>query len=225
MKYDSVFDVLGRIMVGPSSSHTAGACRIGFIAEKIFGKIPSDVTIYLHGSFAETYRGHKTDVALIGGLLGLKPDSEDLPRSKELAEEANMNWKIEMKDLGPDIHPNSVELYLSKEVEGNLEELSLVASSIGGGNIIIIEIDGMIAGFNGNSPTIIETHDDKQGVLAKIMNVISNHGINVNQMRLSRKVKKKLAMSWIEISQHVPDELLADILAIPEVIRVRCLDV
>jgi L-serine dehydratase len=226
MKYDSVFDVLGQIMVGPSSSHTAGACKIGFIANQIFGEIPQMVNIYLHGSFAETYRGHKTDVAIVGGLLGFTPEDERIPFSFDKAKEKEMEFQIKLKDLGTSIHPNSVLLELrSEDTKGLLKELTLIGSSIGGGNIIIKEIDNMEAGFDGNSPTIIEIHKDKPGILSKIIGIISSYGLNINQMRLSRNIRKGKALSWIEVSSIINDELKEKLLGIPEIEIVRCLNV
>ncbi len=226
MKYDSVFDVLGHTMVGPSSSHTAGACRIGFIAQKIFGGTPKSVDIYLHGSFSETYRGHKTDVALVAGLLGLEPDDPQIPFSFSIAKEKGMDYSINFKDLGSDYHPNSVLLIMhGVSPSGESRSQSIIGSSIGGGNIIIKEIDGLEAGFNGDFPTLIEVHKDIPGVLAKIMAKISHHNINVLTMQLSRSVRKKIAMSWIELSETITEKLVNEITAIPEVKNVRWLNV
>ncbi len=217
MRYNSVFNVLGRIIVGPSSSHTAGACRIGYIANKIFGKIPKSVNIYLHGSFAETYRGHKTDVALIGGLLGYTPEDTRIPFSFDLASKQNMEFHIKTCDLGSQYHPNSALI----EMEDEKSTLSLIGASIGGGNIQILEIDGLEAGFNGNSPTIIEVHKDRRGILAKIMEIISIYGYNVKEMHLSRNIRKKEALSWIEVNKEINSNLIDALNRIKDIRKVR----
>lgn len=221
MKYDSIFDVMGNIMVGPSSSHTAGACRIGYIAHRIFGKIPEIARVYLHGSFAETYRGHRSDVAIIAGLLGMPQFDERIPKSFSLAEEAGLSFSFIMRDLGPNYHPNSIMIEMIK----GAEKMTIVGSSIGGGKISIKEIDGMEAGFDGDSPTIIERHIDKAGVLAKITSVISIFGLKVTEMHLSRNIRKGIALSWIEIEDPIPQDLIDMIGKIPEILGVRMLDV
>ena len=180
MRYDSIFDVVGHIMVGPSSSHTAGACRIGYIAQLLFGKSPTEVKIFLHGSFAATYRGHKTDIAIIGGLLGFPAYDERLPHSFQLAEEGGMIFTFDTLDLGLDYHPNSV--LIEMEAEGE-EKLAIIGSSIGGGNVIIKEINGLDAGFDGNLPTVIEVHKDTRGMLANISSVISMMGLQIRDRK------------------------------------------
>ncbi len=227
MRYESIFNVIGRILVGPSSSHTAGACRIGYIANILFGQIPKVANIGLHGSFAETARGHKTDVALVGGLLGYLPNDERLPFSFDHAAAAGMMYSFHTIDLGPAAHPNSVKLQL----EADKQRLTLVGASVGGGNVSIREIDGLEAGFRGDVPTIIEVHKDSPGVLAKILNVIASFKINVLEMHLSRNVRKKIAMSWMEVAPAQPTsptisaELLQALLDLPEITSVRGLNV
>jgi L-serine dehydratase len=220
VRYDSIFDVIGHIMVGPSSSHTAGACRIGYIAQKIFDKTPEKVKIWLHGSFAETYQGHGTDVAVVAGLLGLSPEDERIPKSFELSKEASMEYIFDFKDLGADYHPNSVLL----ELESGKEKLSVLGSSIGGGNIIIEEIDGLEAGFSGDNPTLICVIKDVVGVIAKITQVISTFKLNIGTMRVSRHIKKKIALCWLEMTTPIPAEIHSILNSIPEVQRVRILN-
>jgi L-serine dehydratase len=221
MRYDSIFDVAGHIMVGPSSSHTAGACRIGYIAQLLLGTPPKEVKIFLHGSFADTYRGHKTDVAIIGGLLGFPPYDERLPHSFQLAEKMGLQFTFTFRDLGLDYHPNTVLI----EMQTDQETLSIIGSSIGGGNIVIEEINGLEAGFDGNSPTIIEVHKDIRGMLANISSVISMMGLQIKEMHLSRNIRKGIAMSWIECSQSISKEIQEALENIPDMISVRCLNV
>jgi L-serine dehydratase len=223
MKYDSLFDVVGHIMVGPSSSHTAGACRIGYIAQKLFGKTPEEVVIYLHGSFAETGRGHGTDKAILAGLLGIPPDDERLRESIKLAEEQGLKYRFEIKDLGSDHHPNSVLLELKTE-SPKLDRLSLIGVSIGGGNIIIEEIDGLEAGFNGNMPTLVIINLDKVGVIARITDIISKHKMNISSMRVSRNLITKSALSWLELNSNIKPELINELEKIPDIVKVRALN-
>ena len=221
VKYESIFDVIGHIMVGPSSSHTAGACRIGYVAQLIFGKTPQFVKIGFHGSFAETYRGHGTDIAIIAGLLGLPPDDENIPKAFELAQEKGLTYEFELIDLGPDYHPNSVVI----EMHDDKDMLTVIGSSIGGGNIIIKEIEGMEAGFNGDRNTLIIFNQDKVGVMAKISDLIAKSRLNIGSMKLSRNIHKKIGLCWIEVDSHIPDELINKIQQLPEIIKVRALNV
>ena len=221
MRYDSIFDVVGHIMVGPSSSHTAGACRIGYIAQLLLGVTPKKVKIFLHGSFADTYRGHKTDVAIIGGLLGFPPYDERLPQSFKLAKERGVQFTFASRDLGLDYHPNTVLI----EMFSDHETLTIIGSSIGGGNIVIEEINGLEAGFDGDSPTIIEVHKDVRGMLANISSVISMMGLQIKEMHLSRDIRKGIAMSWIECSESISKEVKEALENIPDMNSVRCLNV
>ncbi|MHA1520707.1 MAG: L-serine ammonia-lyase, iron-sulfur-dependent subunit beta [Promethearchaeota archaeon] len=221
MKYDSIFDVVGRIMVGPSSSHTAGACRIAYMAHKIWGGRPKKADIYLHGSFAETYRGHKSDVAIIGGLLGWKSDNERIPFSFQAAHEKGLKFTFHTTDLGPNYHPNSIKIVLT---DGS-KNLIVIGSSIGGGNILIKEINGMQAGFDGDLPTLIEVHRDKPGIIAKITGAIALFGMNVSEMHLTRNIRKKVAMSWIEFQNPIPEDLKKVLEKVPEIQQVRIINV
>lgn len=221
MKYESIFDVVGHIMVGPSSSHTAGACRIAYIAQILLGDVPKSADVYLHGSFAETFLGHKSDVAIVGGLLGYQPDDERIPFSFEMANEKNLSVTFYQSDLGPDYHPNSIKLVLSSETK----KLQVIGSSIGGGNIVIKEIDGMEAGFSAQSPTMIEIHQDRSGMIARITSVIAEFGLSVTEMHLSRNIRQKKALGWFEFQESVPSELKEKLEALPSIDEVIILNV
>jgi L-serine dehydratase len=221
MRYDSLFDVIGHIMVGPSSSHTAGACRIAYITRHLFGKPIKKANIYLHGSFAETYQGHGTDKALVAGLLGIAPDDENLRQSFSIAKEQNLNYIIAKKNLGSGFHPNSVLL----EVSDDKDKLSVIGSSIGGGNIIIKKIEGLEAGFNGDLPTIVFVNKDVKGIIAKVTEVISEFDLNIDNMVLSQDIQKKLALGWIEVDHTIMNELVEKIKQIKDVVWVRALNV
>ncbi|MHA1340682.1 MAG: L-serine ammonia-lyase, iron-sulfur-dependent subunit beta [Promethearchaeota archaeon] len=228
MKYDSLFDVVGHIMIGPSSSHTAGACQIAYIARLILiGEDRKDkkikkAIIKLHGSFAETYKGHGTDKALLGGLLGCKPDDERLRESFNIVKEIGLEFKIEKVDLGADYHPNSVLLELYDE---NNTKLEIIGSSIGGGNIIIKEINGMEAGFAADKPTLILINEDKPGVIAKITKIIADFNYNINHMKITQNIPKKMALTWIELSKKIIMDLVNELNKISEIKMVRWLNV
>ena len=151
-----LFDVLGPVMIGPSSSHTAGAARIGYTAQKLLGDIPAEADIGLYGSFATTGRGHGTDRALVAGLLGLRPDDPRLPDSFALAEEAGMKFTIHPVELRA-AHPNTAVLTLKSRTG---RTLTLKAASVGGGRIRVTEIDGVPADFGGDSNTLIIHNED-----------------------------------------------------------------
>lgn len=217
MKVNSVFDVIGPVMVGPSSSHTAGAVRIGLVVYQLLGETPTDATILLHGSFAETYQGHGTDKAIVGGLLGLNTDDERIVNAFELAAERGMRFQINCVDLGDDYHINTAKL----RVQGKETTIEVVGSSIGGGNVIITEINGFRTELSGDYNTILIFQQDTQGVAAKVLAALSRFGVNVAFMRLSRKAKGQDAFMAIEVDYTVPPMLLQEIAALPEITSVR----
>ena len=205
MKEYGIFDILGPVMIGPSSSHTAGAARIGNMARVIVGRPFKKVTFYLHGSFAKTSIGHGTDRALLAGVMGLRPDDERLTDSFELARKAGIDFEFIEKDLGYQ-HPNTVKL------EFLLEDKSLfyvTGSSVGGGNILITNIDGTEVEFSGNSPTILIRNRDTRGVIAHISTVLSLSGVNIATMSVVRK--DSIATMVIEIDSPINEDLVNDI--------------
>jgi L-serine dehydratase len=208
-------------MVGPSSSHTAGACRIAYIARILFGRKPKRVKISLHGSFAETYRGHGTDMAILAGLLGIPPDDERIPNSRELIEKEGICYEFLTVDLGADYHPNTVVL----DLQDGQENLSIIGESIGGGNVIIKEINGLQAGFSGEFPTLVIVNYDRPGVIARITEVISRFKINIGNMKLDRDMHKKIGICWIELDSAVPEEMLKALEKLQDIISVRFLNV
>ncbi len=217
MKVNSVFDVIGPVMVGPSSSHTAGAVRIGLVAYQLLGEPPTDATILLHGSFAETYQGHGTDRAIVAGLLGLTTDDERIIAAFELAAARGLRFRIERIDLGEGYHMNTAKL----RVRGNETTIDVVGSSIGGGNVVIVEINGFKTDLSGDYNTILIFHHDTHGVAAKVLAALSRFGVNVAFMRLSRKAKGQDAFMAIEVDYTVPAALLQELAAVPEITSVR----
>ena len=221
MKYTSIFDVIGHIMVGPSSSHTAGACQIAYVARLLFGKKPKTVKIGLHGSFAETYRGHGTDIALLGGLLGFSPESERIKDAFELAKKEEMTYTFEIVDLGAEYHPNSVSIEL---IDGS-DKMTVIGSSIGGGNIEIVEIDGLEAGFGGEPNTLVILNKDKIGALVNIATTLSKFKLNIGAMKISRDFKKKVALTWLESDSEISEGVIEELKKCPEIIWVRIINV
>ncbi|PAE07751.1 L-serine ammonia-lyase, iron-sulfur-dependent, subunit beta [Terribacillus saccharophilus] len=203
MKYQSVFDIIGPVMVGPSSSHTAGAARIGRAARLIFGIEPTWATVHLYGSFAKTYRGHGTDLAIAGGLLGYDTDDDRIRSALETAEKHNM--KIEfIEDTAATEHPNTARIKLGTK-DSSME---LVGISIGGGKVEITELNGFELRMSGNKPAILIMHNDRFGAIASVTQILAQHEINIAHMEVSRKDVGKDALMVIETDQNVEDDVM-----------------
>ncbi|HEY4579069.1 MAG TPA: L-serine ammonia-lyase, iron-sulfur-dependent subunit beta [Savagea sp.] len=218
MKFRSVFEVIGPVMVGPSSSHTAGAARIGRVARKLFGRQPKWAKIYLYESFAETYQGHGTDVAMIGGLLGFDTFDDRIRTSFELAQEAGMTFEFIPTDEESD-HPNTARLLIGDEES----EMELVGISIGGGTIEVIELNGFTLRLSGHFPALLIVHNDRSGVIANVSNAIAELDINIAHMEVGRKEKGEMALMVIEVDQVVDEELMIKLRAIEHVTQVSTL--
>lgn len=207
MKDFSIFDIVGPNMIGPSSSHTAGACKLGKVAHRLMKGEIKQVNFYLHGSFAKTYRGHGTDKALLGGILGFNEDDERIKHSFEIAEERGIVFHFHESDLG-EVHPNTVKIEMENQQS---EQLTILGSSIGGGNIVITEIDGVKLEFTGDYPTLIIPHTDKPGVIAKVTAILSLYNINIAFMRVYRYNRGKSAFMVIETDNDIDVEILKHI--------------
>ncbi|OGO79234.1 MAG: L-serine dehydratase, iron-sulfur-dependent subunit beta [Clostridiales bacterium GWB2_37_7] len=216
----SVFEIMGPIMIGPSSSHTAGAEKLGKAASSIWGRSFDAVEFYLHGSFAKTYKGHGTDKALVAGILGMSADDERLRDSMNIAESRGIKTDFIEVDLG-DVHPNTVKIVIKDKDQ---LMLTLVGSSIGGGNIIITEVDGSELEISGQYPVIIATHKDTRGMVSKITGVIAEHQLNIATLEVSRESRGETATTVIEIDSAAPDSIINEILQIENVISVRVLN-
>lgn len=212
MKYRSAFDIIGPVMVGPSSSHTAGAARIGRVARTLFASFPKKAVISLYGSFAETYKGHGTDVAIVAGLLDFETYDKRLPRSLEIAKELGMEVEFVLEKAVPD-HPNTVRILLSNESK----KMELVGVSIGGGNIEIIELNSFKLKLTGENPAILVVHNDQFGVIAAVTTVMAMRKINISHMEVSRKEKGKTAMMVIEVDQKIDESVFKELENIPNV--------
>jgi L-serine dehydratase len=217
----SCFDILGPIMIGPSSSHTAGAARLGKIAAIIAGEDKfKKVEFYLHGSFAKTYKGHGTDKALVAGVLGLNPWDERLKNSFELAKENNMAFEFIETDLG-DEHPNTVKFIF---IKSNGVEVQVMGSSIGGGNIKITEIDGQRIEFSGNYPTLIIKHRDVPGMISKVSTVIYEANINIAFLRVYRKNRGFKASMIFETDSVIPEDTARKIKELGNIESIRVIN-
>ena len=216
----NIFDILGPVMVGPSSSHTAGAVRIGLIARRLLGGQPATAKITLSGSFAATGTGHGTDRALVAGLLGMKPDDIRIPDSFALAVEQGLAFtfdKIELKEA----HPNTAILQLST---AGGRELEVQASSLGGGRIMVNKLDGINVNFNGDSPTLIVHNLDQPGHVAEVTSMLSHKSVNIATMQLYRNHRGGYAVMVIETDQDIPAEALRRLSRLEGVIKVTYLN-
>ncbi|MCU5747126.1 L-serine ammonia-lyase, iron-sulfur-dependent subunit beta [Staphylococcus sp. SQ8-PEA] len=215
MKYKSVFDIIGPTMVGPSSSHTAGAVRIGLVARDLFGEIPDHVDIYLYGSFMETYKGHGTDVALVGGLLGYDTDDDRLPRSLETA--SHLGLKVNFIEMAEErSHPNTAIIHMHK----GSKELSVEGISIGGGKIEIIAINGFKIAISGNYPALLVFHQDTFGTIGHVANILGESSINVGSMQVSRKEKGEQALMTCELDDEISEDVIERIRNVKGVVTV-----
>jgi len=217
----SVFEIIGPTMIGPSSSHTAGACRIGWAARQILDEEVVSATIHLHGSFLATGEGHGTPQALVAGLLGMHPDDGRLPSAREIAVDRGVAVRFEEIDLGPQAHPNSVQIAIG----GAKSSLTLTASSVGGGSIEIGEIDGIRVHVCGTLETLLLWHRDTPGFLARVTAVLACAEINVAAIRTSRVERGLDALTAVEIDGTFPPEVPALLRLAPSVHRISLLPV
>lgn len=194
-----VFDIIGPIMIGPSSSHTAGAARLGKLARAILGEAPSQVLVKLHGSFAQTYRGHGTDKAIVAGLLDFSPDDERIPAAFNYAAAAGMKVEFAKSNLA-DAHPNTACLEL---VGKSGRKATVTGASIGGGNIVVNQINGYQVELTGEYATLITIHEDRPGVVAQVTQVLAQEKVNVAFMRVSRRERGAEALMIIESDEPI----------------------
>ncbi len=193
----SLLDIIGPVMVGPSSSHTAGACRLGLIARSLVAGTPQSATLELHGSFARTGEGHGTDKALVGGLLGFRPDDERLRTALEIADREGLSYRFEKTSLGELAHPNTVRIV----VQNGANKATLTGSSLGAGRIMVSEIDGFPVEVTGSYHTIVLVAEDRKGSIARISAILADNDINIATLRLSRKERGGDAFMVIECDE------------------------
>ena len=212
----NIFEILGPVMVGPSSSHTAGAVRIGNMARRILGETPVWAEILLHGSFAATGGGHGTDRALLAGLLGMEPDDGRIPDSREEARRAGLEWKFIPCQLR-DAHPNTAILKI-RAADGH--GVTVQASSLGGGRIMVNQIDGIRVDFTGEKPTLIVKNEDKPGVLAAITYALSAQDVNIATLQLYRNQRGGYAFTIAETDSDIGEEVLGQLREMRGVLQV-----
>lgn len=216
----SIFDILGPVMVGPSSSHTAGAVRIGLFGRKLFGRQPESVEVYLHGSFGATGRGHGTDRALIAGLLGMQPDDLRIPDSFQVAEEMGMKFEIKRKELR-DAHPNTALLVMRADGKKTME---LQAYSIGGGRIRVSRLDDIDVDFSGESHTLIIRNKDRVGCITEVGFVLSLHQINIATLNVFRNKRGGTAIMIVEVDQPVTPDIVEELAGRRDILQVIFLE-
>ena len=201
----NIFDIIGPVMVGPSSSHTAGAVKIGYVSRKLLAEPLKKAEILLYGSFLATGRGHGTTLALVAGLLGMKTDDSRIPDSMRIAEERGIEITFGEAELR-DAHPNSVQLILTG-IDGR--KLEVVGESIGGSRINIAEIDSISTNFSGDYPTLIVHNLDQPGHVAEVTSMLAHKSVNIATMQLYRASRGGYAVMVIECDQEVPKESIA----------------
>ncbi|WP_028782739.1 L-serine ammonia-lyase, iron-sulfur-dependent subunit beta [Thalassobacillus devorans] len=206
MKFKSVFDIMGPVMIGPSSSHTAGAARIGRAARNLFGREPKWAEIHLYGSFARTYKGHGTDVAIVGGLLDYDTHDTRIREALETAKQNGIKIRFHEEDSHTD-HPNTARIRIGDD-DGDLE---LVGISIGGGMAEITELNGFELRLSGGHPAVLLIHNDRYGAIASVTSILARHEINIGHMEVSRKQEGQQALMVIEVDQNIDESILKEL--------------
>jgi len=209
----SILDIIGPVMVGPSSSHTAGACRLGLVARDLVAGTPEKALIELHGSFARTGEGHGTDKAIVGGLLGFRPDDERLRDALGIVEKEGLDWRFEKTTLGdePEVHPNTVRITVTRQHRHHV----MVGASLGAGRIKVSQIDGYPVEVDASHHTIVMVAEDVKGSIARIAAILSEDGVNIATLRLSRKHRGGDAFMVIEVDEQPNEKVRDDLRALP----------
>lgn len=220
MKYRSVFDIVGPTMIGPSSSHTAGAVRIGQLARHLFGRAPERADIHFFGSFAQTYKGHATDVAVVAGLLDIEADDPRIPKALQIAQDRGLALRFFAEQAIPR-HPNTLSVVL--EAEG--QRFEAMGISLGGGLVQLCQVDGFQLQLSGESPALLIFHRDAYGTIAAVTQVLAHAQVNINHMEVSRSDRGKNALMVIETDERVDPLLVETISRQPNVQKIITLRV
>lgn len=220
-EYKSIFDIIGPVMVGPSSSHTAGAVKIGLMARSLFNKQPEKVLIYLYGSFAKTFKGHGTDIALVGGLLNMQPNDERLHQSLQLAKQHNMTVAIVPLLQEKTEYPNTAKIIMSNANE----KMTVVGVSVGGGKARITQINHIETDINDDLLTLIIMHKDVPGMIYKVSKIISDYDINIATMKVRRDSKGADAIMIIEVDTHDMSDVVSVLKTIENIKDVKVMDI
>ena len=214
MAFISAFDVLGPNMIGPSSSHTAGTAVIAYLAQKMIRGPVVEVEFILYGSFAKTYRGHGTDRALLGGIMGFSTDDTRIRDSFRIADERGLRYHYTVNETETELHPNTVDIRM-RNAEG--KEMDIRGESLGGGKVRITRINGVEVDFTGEYSAIIVVQRDKPGVVAHITKCLSDYNLNIAFMRLFRESKGRIAYTIVESDNALPDHIADDLKQNPNV--------
>ncbi len=220
MEY-GVFDILGPIMTGPSSSHTAGAVKIARLALALCDFPIANVEFHLHGSFAKTYKGHGTDKALVAGILGFSPGDKGIRTAFETADAKGLRYQFIPTDLG-DVHENTVKIVMFSH-DGN-QSLTVIGCSIGGGEAVITSVNDYPTRIDGKSPTLMIEENDNRGVVAKVSTILADAGINIAAMQVERKAKYNLAMIVVQTDELPDEQVVKRLMALNDVFHVRLLN-
>lgn len=213
----SLFEVIGPVMIGPSSSHTAGAVRLGRLARAVFGEQPACARIALHGSFATTGPAHGTDLALIAGLLGYAPDDERIRRADDEARAAGMDVAFVTEDLG-EAHPNTARITMTSNTG---RTVVVQGSSVGGADVVLTAIDDFDVQISGDLPVLIVEHKDQPGVIAAVSATLARFDVNIASMETSRERRGARALMVIETDHSLDDEAMAAVKAAIGVTELR----
>ena len=214
MSFISVFDVLGPNMIGPSSSHTAGACAIAYLAQKMKSGVLQEVEFTLYGSFAKTFRGHGTDRALLGGIMGFATDDVRIRDSFEIAEERGITFRFIPDEKETDIHPNTVDIRM---VNDSGAVMTVRGESLGGGKVKIVRINQVQVDFTGEYNAVIIIQKDRPGVAAHITRILSDRNVNIAFMRLFRESRGEKAYTIVESDNRLPEDITEKLLENPNV--------
>lgn len=212
----SVFDIIGPRMIGPSSSHTAGAARLGKVARRISGNDVAKVVFVLYGSFAKTYKGHGTDRALLAGIMDMEPNDPNLGRSLDFAKASGLDYSFVVDEDTDPPHPNTVKVLIDSS---NGKKTEVVGCSIGGGNIRVVQINGLNVEFTGEYPTLIIRHIDRPGVIAEVTSLMVQFNINIAFMRVFRQNKGQDAFMIIETDNEISKKVIAQVRSLGDEIQ------
>ncbi|GAK40250.1 L-serine ammonia-lyase, iron-sulfur-dependent subunit beta [Paenibacillus urinalis] len=218
-RFKDVFSIIGPAMTGPSSSHTAGAVRLGRIARQWLGTRPEKAKMILYGSFADTYTGHGTDLALISGLMNMATDDERIPNAEEWAEQLGMEYEFVTSGL-PAAHPNTVKFELS----AGDRACTMVGASIGGGNVTVSLLDDFRVQLTGDFPAVVLRHSDKAGVIASVTSAISESGVNIGFMQVDRKGRDGEALTAMETDTIPASDVLNRLKSLPHIYDIKVID-
>ena len=209
MKEYSSFEILGPIMVGPSSSHTAGACKIARLAAKICPDDYESVEFYLHGSFAFTYKGHGTDRALLGGIMGFKTYDSSIRNAYEIADKRGIKYSFIPMNLGENYHPNTVKIKFNYK---DRDSEYVIGSSIGGGNMKIVDINGIQVDYDGKFPTLLFQYPEQKGVIADVSTILAKESYNIESINTSKDELTNIVTLTVELDECASESVLNKLL-------------